>query len=167
MRCREAAYGFESNVALFAHEGQAKALLRCFKFEGRTRLTPFFAAHAADAIRGVGAFLPIVPVPPRPRRERPDPAELVARCLERGYGMDVRRLLERSAGTQQKSLDFTRRRENLAGKIRLRPAAGPVPTECILLDDVFTTGATMDACARVLKEAGCRRVYGLTLVIEE
>jgi predicted amidophosphoribosyltransferase len=43
----------------------------------------------------------------------------------------------------------------------------PVPHRAVILDDVFTTGATLDACARVLLDAGCAEVRGLTLVIEE
>jgi competence protein ComFC len=187
MRCRDAEYAFESNIALFAHGGAAKTLLRGLKFGGRTRLAPFFAAHAASALREAGRLLPLVPVPPRPGRGGPDTAELVARCLGRGHGMDVRRLLARAGGAQQKRLSFTQRRDNLAGRIHLRgpvaaqpgqpciagwpwgarPTSAVIPLECVLLDDVFTTGATLDACARVLKEAGCARVYGLTLVIEE
>ena len=53
--------------------------------------------------------------------------------------------------------------------ISLSPGALPeeIPAEVFLLDDVFTTGATLDACARTLRNAGCRSVKAITLVIEE
>jgi predicted amidophosphoribosyltransferase len=95
--------------------------------------------------------------------------ELVARVLERRHGIMVRRLLRRDGSVQQKSLDYDRRKANLKGKLSLlQPGRGPrVPREVVLFDDVFTTGATLDACARVLREAGCTLVKALTLVMEE
>lgn len=169
MRCREAEYAFESNVALFPYSGAAKELIRMFKFEGRSRLTGFFADLAAAALSPARERLPVVPVPSRPGRRTPDPVEQVAACLERRHGKTVRRLLMRTGGSQQKSLDLPRRRENLRGMIRLVPVKGIVelPTHVILLDDIFTTGATIDACARVLLDAGCVGVYAITLAIEE
>jgi ComF family protein len=166
VRCRTADYAFDSSIALFVNGGQAKELLRALKFGGRRRLAVFFAERAAAALREAGRLLPVVPVPPRPGRKGPDTAELVARRLEHGQGMAVRRVLRRAAGVQQKSLSFPQRKENLSGKISLARGAA-VPPAVVVLDDVFTTGATLDACARVLRGAGCARVYGLTLVIEE
>ena len=168
MRCRGAGFVFAQNTALLAYAGDARVVLNAFKFSGRLRLARFFADLAAAAIGTAGA-IPIVPVPSRPRRRTPDPVGLVARALARERGFRVLRLLERTGGAQQKTLDLDQRRENLLGRIRLsrRADAGPVPEELILLDVVFTTGATLDACARVLVASGCRCVRGLTLVIEE
>jgi predicted amidophosphoribosyltransferase len=169
MRCREAEYAFESNVALFPYSGGAKDLMRTFKFEDRSRLAGFFADHAAAALGIAGEGLPVVPVPSRPGRRTPDPVERVAACLERRHGIAVRRLLVRTGGFQQKSLDLPRRRENLRGRIHLGGVNGTVelPAHVILLDDIFTTGATIDACARVLLDAGCKRVDAITFAIEE
>ena len=169
MRCREADFVFESNVALFAYSGAAKELIRKLKFEGRVRLAGLFADLAAAAFCPEWERYPLVPVPSRPGRKTPDPAGRVAACLEKRYGKTVMRLLARTGGLPQKSLDLPRRRENLRGMIRLAPGkclSGP-PPQVILLDDIFTTGATIDACARVLRDAGCQRVCSITLAIEE
>jgi ComF family protein len=169
MRCREADFVFESNVAIFPYSGQAKELIRKLKFEGRVRLAGLFAELAEAAIPPEWKEYVVVPVPSRPGRRTPDPAERVAACLERHHARTVRRLLKRTGGVQQKSLDLPRRRENLRGMIRLAPDRGDsqmVP-RVVLLDDIFTTGATIDACARALRDAGCERVYSLTLAIEE
>jgi competence protein ComFC len=169
MRCREADFVFESNVALFPYSQQAKELIRKLKFEGRVRLAGLFADLAAAAFPPEWKTYPIVPVPSRPGRKTLDPADRVTACLEKHHGRTVRRLLARTGGLQQKSLDLPRRRENLRGMIRLAPASGlsGLAPQVILLDDIFTTGATIDACARVLRDAGCQRVYSLTLAIEE
>ena len=168
LRCRSTDYRFHSHMSLFPYTGMAKRLLQGLKFGGRRRLAPFFAARVACSITHKGDEGVIVPVPPRPRRRSPDGVELIARKLESDHGLRVLRLLERSAQTQQKSLDYEQRRENLRGGIRVDPRfRGPLPEDVILLDDVFTTGATLDACARVLRDAGCREVNAVTLVMEE
>ena len=95
--------------------------------------------------------------------------ELVARSLAASHGVSVLRVLSRAGAVQQKSLDYAQRRENLKGMISLSSGAPPgeIPDEVFLLDDVFTTGATLDACARTLRTPGCISVKAITLVIEE
>jgi len=168
LRCRSTDYRFHSHMSLFPYTGMAKRLLQGLKFGGRRRLAPFFASRLAGSMLHQGDQRVIVPVPPRPRRREPDGVELIARRLESDHGLRVLRLLQRSASTQQKSLDYEQRRENLRGGIRVNPRfPGPLPSDVILLDDVFTTGATLDACAQVLRDAGCREVNAVTIVMEE
>jgi competence protein ComFC len=165
VRCRGTEYAFESNLPVFAHAGAARDLLARLKFEGRKRLAPLFADLLETTMDGARRELPIVPVPSRPGREGADAVEVLARCLERRHGRQALRLLARRGGVQQKTLDFARRRENLSGMIVMRRQAD-VPAAVLLLDDVFTTGATLDACAAVLRQAGCRTVLAVTLTIE-
>lgn len=75
------------------------------------------------------------------------------------------RLLKRSGGQAQKTLDLRERRENLRG--RILDAGLAAPPEAVLFDDVFTTGATADTCARVLMQAGCRKVSVVSIAMEE
>jgi ComF family protein len=169
MRCRTADYMFDSNMSLFAYSGAAKRLLVSLKFEGRSRVAQFFAARVAATLMANGWKGAAVPVPPRPGRHEPDAAELVARCLEKLHGVRVLRILQRAGAVQQKSLDYERRKENLRGQISLSPSAAreAVSRHVVLLDDVFTTGATLDACAGALRTAGCEAVNAVTLAIEE
>jgi ComF family protein len=170
LRCRATDFSFYSNVSLFPYNGSAKQLLASLKFGGRSRLAQFFADRAARALRGHSLdSLVLVPAPSRRGRHAPDAVELVVRALEHRHGITVRRLLRREGFVQQKSLDYEQRKANLKGKISLaRPDSGlDMPREVVLFDDVFTTGATLDACSRALREAGCSLVKALTLVIEE
>ena len=169
MRCRTAGYAFLGSISLFAYTGNARRLLAALKFEGRRRLAPWFADLVVSAMRGEGWGACLTPVPSRPHRGRQDAVQAVASAIEKRHALSLRRLLCRSGGAQQKTLDYEQRRANLAGRIHLRPGVTPdkVPSEVVLLDDVFTTGATLDACARALLQAGCRSVRAVTLVMEE
>jgi predicted amidophosphoribosyltransferase len=93
---------------------------------------------------------------------------LIARRLESSHGAIVLRILNRRAGPAQKGLDFAARRENLRGRIGPAGRTGkrPPPPEVVVIDDVFTTGATADACARVLRGMGSRTVSVVTLATD-
>lgn len=166
MRCRHSAYAFDRSFSLFPYAGAVKTLVRELKFSGRHRLSRFFAdllaAHLSDKLTG----LPVIPVPGRKKK---DAVESIARSLELRHGIRVLRLLERTGGRPQKSLDFEERKKNVAGMVRFserRLTAAGLPPEAVILDDIFTTGATVDACARVLREAGCARIFALTFAME-
>ena len=111
--------------------------------------------------------IPLVPVPPRPKKLREkgwDQIEDLVKDLLVYPQLTIYRCLKRQDGIPQKKLSKTDRAVNLQGKIKL--VTKTVPDTLILLDDVMTTGATLEACARVLKNAGCREVYGLCLFFD-
>ncbi len=164
-RCRAAGYTFSSATAAFAYRGLARDLVIAMKSGRRRRLARLFAPHLAGILAERLPGLPVVPVPPRPGRGRSDAVELLARELERHHGVSVLRLLRRAPGAAQKSLSYEQRLRNLAGRIRLRRNARPVGA-LVVLDDVFTTGATVDACARALLAAGAARVDAVTLAVD-
>jgi predicted amidophosphoribosyltransferase len=99
--------------------------------------------------RQVVGGVTLVPVPAAPRRRRWrgfDPAEEIAVALARETGLEFRACLARDEGPRQVGRG---RSERLSDPPRVR-VVGPVPPACLLVDDVFTTGATLAACARVL-----------------
>jgi predicted amidophosphoribosyltransferase len=114
-----------------------------------------------------GALL--VPVPPRPsklRRKGWDQVEDIARILEKRHGIAVRRMLTRRGGLlEQKKLDFDERAANMRACMRVRGRVDP-SSRYLVLDDVFTTGATLSACALALKNAGASRVDALVLAAD-
>ncbi len=167
-RCRQRGFHFEGAQPLFEYAGAVRQLLYLYKFEGRRRLAVLFAEWLAGALADHWPAAAVVPAPGRPRAFRRrgwEHVEEIARQLERRHGVRVARCLARLAGEEQKGLDFAGRSANVRGRILYRGATAP-PAEVVLLDDVLTTGATADECARVLRAAGCRRVWLLTLAID-
>jgi predicted amidophosphoribosyltransferase len=93
----------------------------------------------------------------------------VALALHRAAGTEMLTPLVRRSGGPQKGLHYEERLENIRGTIRLRrfgKRLGGLPKRIVLLDDIFTSGATADECTRVLRLAGVREVFVLTLAIE-
>jgi len=77
-------------------------------------------------------------------------------------------LLLRTRSTKpQVKLKGKERKKNVRGAFKLNPKYRILDTEYLLFDDVWTTGATMKECARVLKKAGVKKVFGLTLARQE
>lgn len=167
MRCRGKSWSFDEARPLFAYRGEAAGLIAAYKFGGRRSLSGFFASLAAREVQARWPGRPIVPVPFRSRKIRErgwDQVEEIARRLERG-GMRVMRILERLPSGEQKKLGLEDRFENARRAYRLKGGA-LVPGELVLLDDVFTTGATAEACARELKEGGARAVAFLSIAAD-
>jgi ComF family protein len=165
-RCRQRKYAFESNLSLFEYQGDLRELLYQYKFRNRLRLAGVLAGFYAQALRAGFPGVVLVPAPANPqavRRRGWDPVERVCRVLEQTHGFAACRALERRAGPAQKLLGYEERLLNLRGTIRLRAR---IPGEPLLLDDVFTTGATASECARLLRLAGAARVRVLTLAID-
>ena len=157
-------------VAAFAYEGALRRALAALKYAGASRLAPILAAAADPAVRrlreitGPATLVPI-PVHRDRRRERGyDQAELLARAIAGPHGWAVATPLVRvRPTTKQHRLDRAARLHNLRGAFAAR--ARPPPA-AILVDDIITTTATLEACGTVLLEAGCERVYGFAVARE-
>jgi ComF family protein len=112
-------------------------------------------------------FDAIVPVPLHSKRLRErefnQSAHLATR-LSRATGIPVHDVLVRSRYTgTQTALDRSERRQNLRNAFSLRKNASVTDQNLLLIDDVLTTGSTLDACAAVLLEQGAESVRALTL----
>ena len=138
--------------------------MHAFKYDGRRSLAAPLARlmreRGADVLAGAHASVP-VPLHPSRRRER---GFNQANDLAVGLGLPVLTALRRiRATTAQAALPAARRHGNVRGAFtptRAGTALGGLTL--VLVDDVSTTGATLDACARALKAAGVREVRALT-----
>lgn len=158
-------FGAGRTAVLF--KGPARALVIELKYHRglhvvRDMKTVFSqSAHLLDHVRG--ALLVPVPLHPRKRRERGyNQSELLAEALAEaaGGGSRVASLLRRVHDTQtQTAFDRKARLANLSDAFALLDGAEiDVGQRHVLIDDVFTTGATLNSCAHALRQAGCMHV---------
>lgn len=156
--------------AAVAYEGVAADLVQAFKYADRTELAPLLAAQMLRAGRELLADCEaVVPVPLHRWRlfgRRYNQAALLAREIARRSGTRFDPgLLERVRPTRrQVGLSREGRAENVRGVFRV-PADARIRLtgrRVLLVDDVFTTGATLEAAARTLRRAGAREVDVLT-----
>lgn len=108
-----------------------------------------------------------IPLHPRRKRERGfDQAEQLAKAFSNASGVPFIPLLTRTRSTsQQAKLGATERQKNIAGAFAFRSEQKLSTTQksVLLMDDVATTGATLNEAARVLKSAGAEKVVALTV----
>jgi ComF family protein len=152
------------------YEGALRNILHAFKYEGRRSLAHPLAVMIRDAADDVLVDADcVVPVPLHPfRRLRRGFNQ--ATDLARGLGRPVVCALARVRSTrQQMGLTADARRQNIRGAMRRSPwlsrqtAASHIEDRVVVIvDDVRTTGATLEACAAVLKEMGAREVRAVT-----
>jgi predicted amidophosphoribosyltransferase len=149
--------------APFAHEGPSRALVTALKFRGVLAAAELLAAPLAAGARELVAGAALVPVPADPGRRRRrgfDHAGLIAAAVARRTDRPLVACLERPRAGRQLGAG---RQARLASARQARPRArGPVPRVAVLVDDVHTTGATLEVCARALRDAGAETVHAIT-----
>lgn len=169
--CSTIDFHFAQTVCACRAEGIVRDCIHRFKYNREM----YFGRHLADWLIGasrqwidwhdVDAIVP-VPLHPRKKRHREfNQAEFLTGALEREFHVPVlagnlRRIKDT---VTQTALDAEERAKNLRAAFSLRRPAAVTGKRLVLVDDVFTTGATMDSCARVLVGAGARRVMALAV----
>lgn len=160
-------------MGAFVFTGPMRRTLGRLKYAGAARSARPLAAAAAPALErlvavaGSGAVL--VPAPLHPARQRQrgyNQAALLAAELARATGLPAADVLERHAATERMHhLDRAARLRNLRGAIRLAATAHS-PRTAIVVDDILTTSATLEACASALLEGGAESVHGFAIARE-
>ena len=168
--CAHRTIYFEAAVAAYRGRGIVRQIVHEFKYGRHIHLRHLVARwlHAAlDDERLCGRrFDIIVPVPLHPARQRErgfNQASLLAELLSAHTAIPLKPLLERTRyTTTQTALDRSERMENLHNAFRLRKNANVRGLRVLLVDDVLTTGSTLNECARILKRAGAFSVHAAT-----
>lgn len=161
-RCRRRRNAVSRTRALGTYDGTLRAIVHALKYDGRrslaTRLSAMMSTAGAAVLEGADFVVPV----PLHRARRWSRGFNQAADLARGLGVPLSEALRRTRNTgSQADLPAGRRHANVRGAFRLARQARVRGACVVVVDDVSTTGATLDACARTLLEGGAREVRAL------
>jgi competence protein ComFC len=167
--CQRRTYGFDRARSYALYKGGLVRAIVLLKFERLEPLGRWFAERLAEVVRR--EFMTadvVVPVPLHRQRQKErgyNQADLIARPLARKLGVPYRAvLLTRTKPRPDKHiLSLEERWDSVRGAFATRPGSKVDNLRVLLVDDVMTTGATLDAAAKALRGAGAKSVVGLTV----
>jgi len=169
--CRRGIYAFDFARAWGAFKTPLKEVIHEFKYRTHFSLARPLAAHLASVYQAHPASLQadfIIPVPLHHIRQRErgfNQAFELSKYLGRAIDLEVKKgwLLRVRATKVQAGLSRRERRLNLNGAFKVPRKARLKGKSVLLIDDVFTTGATLNECVKILRQEGARRVNCLTI----
>lgn len=179
--CKELSFHFEFAIAAMDRSDNMLELVHRLKYGKEIHLAAELGRLASEAFCDRRLALsrdekwPLVPVPLHRSRQRDrqfNQAEEISRAIAERADLPIMNLLKRVRRTvTQTRLTRNQRLENLKGAFAIRkrwnmrnPVASIQAPGVILVDDVFTTGSTVDACAKVLRKAGVKHIAVLTVL---
>ena len=173
-RAVRSAFVYDSElVPVFEHDGAVRAAIHALKYRGLSSLAPEMAHSMTQLLADWNPAVDvIVPVPlfgMRKRLRGYNQSELLAREIGRAAGLPVDNeslMRTRQTPPQVKQVGYEARMQNMQSAFAVRGQALE-GRGVLLVDDVMTTGATLDACARVLLHAGTGPVFALTYARED
>lgn len=170
--CTVRKHYYGKGLALFEYNSVSASIGR-FKYGDRQEYAQFYGQCLAARLgRRILEWKPdaLVPVPIHKKRMKKrgyNQAELIARVLGRQLDIPVRNIVERCKNTvPQKKLDDAGRQNNLKKAFKICRNDVKLNT-IVIIDDIYTTGSTIDAVAIELLKAGCGRIYYIALAIGE
>nr|MBQ6242800.1 ComF family protein [Lachnospiraceae bacterium] len=170
--CRERSFHFKQNRAVWQYTEPARSAVTRFKYHGRQQYAVYFARAWLAANREyLEQIRPdvLIPVPihrPRLRKRGYNQASLLAYELEKLTGIPCREdLVIRTKHTgAQKDLGPAERLRNMENAFRLKKPPEGI-ARVLIIDDIFTTGSTLETLSRLLLDAGVPEVYSATLCV--
>ncbi|MBW1803217.1 MAG: ComF family protein [Deltaproteobacteria bacterium] len=162
---------FDKAGAPYVYEGPVMTAIHRFKYAGKTHLADSLGPLLVDFVRNwlpETANLLVMPVPLHPKRLRElgfNQALLLSRHISASLGLELDFLsLRRVKYTEpQAGLPSDERRKNVRRAFRVVNPVAVKKRDIILVDDVATTGNTLNECAQALKKSGAAKVYGAVL----
>lgn len=177
LECRENPVLSNADFAfpLFSYRLWNKELLFLWKMQSIRSLSLFFASKVNEVLRLYGVEF-VVPVPPRKGKIAKngwDQIDELCSMLKCFFGFSILNLLERTSEVQQKKLDRNERLKTIESAYRLKSeqkrikvlkkTGGCLPEKVCIIDDVCTTGSTLECCCNLLKQLGIKQVGVITL----
>ncbi len=169
--CRDRPLRVVETVRVGAYRGRLAHLIRTYKYRGREELGPVLGGWLAAAVSDapwLDRVEAIVSVPTywKHRLTRPFyAAGALASVVAKKTGLPHPPILRRvRGGPHQIGLSYTARQENVRGAFAMRRGVKLRNARLLLIDDVKTTGATIEECAKILRQAGAAEVYAAVVV---
>ncbi len=164
--CRKKAPAMNAIYVLadYADE-RVRLIIKALKYGGKRQIAEDIAVALGSILPSFKSSFTITYAPTTRQRERQrgyDQAEKIARAVALQQKVAFERLLVRKSALHQVGSTKEQRQQNAQNMFIVR-ANKRLPQTAVIVDDVLTTGATLEAAARLLKEAGVRTVYGLAL----
>lgn len=169
--CRRLRHRYNRGLALYTY-GSVRGTIYRLKYAGRREYADYLGERMAGRLgRQILSWYPdaLVPIPLHPLREKKrgyNQAALLARSLGRELGIPVLEgwLIRVKNTRPMKELEGARRQNNLKKAFKI--AGNEVKLDTIvIIDDIYTTGSTIDEAALVCRRAGVRKIYFVTLAI--
>ncbi len=169
--CADRTLHFDCAVSRYLSRGVVREFVHRFKYDRHFYLRHPLADWLAEALdderiraQPIGALVPVPLHSARFREREFNQADVLAELLAQRTGTPLLRALTRIRyTTTQTRLDRHERMENLRNAFRVHHSAAVQNRHLVLVDDVFTTGSTVDECARVLRAAGAASVRVVTV----
>jgi len=169
--CQNKTYGFDCARSFAVYQGALVRAILLLKFEQIEPLGRWFAERLAEIVESEPdkfAADVVVPVPLHRQRQRErgyNQAALISKPLSKRLRLPHKKVLltRTKARPDKRILSLEERWQSVRGAFATRPGSQVDNLRVLLVDDVLTTGATLDACARALREAGAKTVVGLTV----
>ncbi len=167
--CAEHSYSFDLHRSVFRYGDVVQNLIHGLKYNERRKVAGYFGSAMRSRTAETGEFdgfdyVMAVPLHRVRKRERGyNQSELLGKELAKGLGIPYRELVGRRLYTlSQTRLSKQQRERNLEGAFRLKRRAGLAGKNVIIVDDVFTTGTTVDRISKLLKDNGAAKVAVMT-----
>ncbi len=170
--CERNKHSYDEGRAVFIYDEYMSKSIYRFKYSGKREFANFYGKVMTERLgEKIRRWDPdaIVPVPVHKSKLRSrgyNQAELIAKQISKRMKIPVKSdiVIRQSATTVQKNLSAKARQNNLKKAFKVIPNSVQL-NSILIVDDIYTTGATVDAVARCLKDAGVRKVYFATLCI--
>jgi ComF family protein len=165
--CTERKVYIDQNICCFDYEDAIRKLMSGYKFRGYKRISKVFVLLFVKMGVDIPAadIITCVPMTKKKIWKRGyNQSAIFAKELSKQYQIKYLKLLaESKEALVQRELNITGRFLNILGRYTVLNKSRILGKSIILVDDVFTTGATINECARVLKEAGAEKVFSITI----
>lgn len=172
--CKERKHEFKAGAAVFVYNDSVRQSIYKYKYRARREYADYYAKEIEKALHEkiqawhADALIPVPLYAVKKRKRGFNQAEILAKKLGRALDITVdTKIITRCRKTRpQKELNVEQRQNNLKKAFKTRGNDVKLKT-VIIIDDIYTTGSTIDAMASVLKNIGIKNVYFISLAIGE